>query len=237
MKLIACDTVCCYGENNCFIPIPPNTIIAINVEALHSYITDIKSATSDEEGANGDRGGHRPHCDCVLILRVNDCPTRLVVVAIELKNLLGLLANYIAAQIISKVGLGVEEEPEAEFIYKLKDKMSYCASLAARFLQPLLTTFNNLTVLCSIAIQYDEEIIDLIRNLVYRKTGKEINKVISTNLIEKIIRKIANEIREALKLGCRTVQKQGVYVNTMSIRCNIDVGTLLRTITEACKKR
>lgn len=117
--------------------------------------------------------------------------------------------------------------------------MSYCANLVAGLLRPLHTTLNNLTVLCSITIQYNAKVADLIgmvQNLIYKKTKKEASKAISTKLVMETIRKIASEIREALKAGCKTVQEQGVHTNTMLIHCNIDVGTLLKKISETCKE-
>jgi len=239
LKIIACNSACCCGEKDCFIPIPPNTVIAINVETFHKHITNTKSITPSRGEASRDKGGQRPHCDCILVLRVDDCPTHLVAVVIELKNLLGFLANYIAAQIISKTGLGVVEKPKAEFIYKLRDKMNYCANLIAKLLQPLHTT-NNLTILCSTTIQYNVEpdnLISMVQNLVYEKTGKEASKFISIKLVVETVRKIASEIREALKAGCRAAQKQGIHINTMLMYCNVDVGTLLKKISEVCRER
>lgn len=76
----------------------------------------------------------------------------------------------------------------------------------------------------------------MVQNLIYKKTKKEASKAISTKLVMETIRKIASEIREALKAGCKTVQEQGVHTNTMLIHCNIDVGTLLKKISETCRE-
>lgn len=204
---------CACGEQDCRIPLPPNTLAYLDVERL---------------------GVSSPHCDCMVVVKCNN--STLVILLVELKNARNFFINQVASYIAERLCCKTATQTR-ELLDKLKPKFETCTRLSAKVAQTLQAPTHTLIIACAATLpKIDNDLKASIQRRVQDLCGRVPPEYTFTQLLRDAIKNIVDDMKRKINQGCNTAREYDAHHYAGILACNPTTLEIIETVENLCRK-